>query len=208
MGDNEESAESGCDDGGQGSESVRPIDDWCFHFFGEETIVHTLQCLLLSTNKTIEDLCALCCALHHSKIIIGLSQQGLMPIAGDHLYMFPYARMSKKQLQVLRAVVRRSEQTFAVVYPHDEYVVYEHAQQKVDSVMMLFGASCILAQGLSTTRATKRAHMWKYMDYPDLMYHVNATLFNIVHACGIRQGVGLEVSALMRKHGVAPDPNK
>ena len=60
-----------------------------------------MQCLLIDTNQTIEDLNALCVAMQNTHIVLARTHRGLMPIAGANVYVFPFAQMSKAQLQVL-----------------------------------------------------------------------------------------------------------
>ena len=50
-----------------------------------------MQCLLIDTNQTIEDLNALCVAMQNTHIVLARTHRGLMPIAGANVYVFPYA---------------------------------------------------------------------------------------------------------------------
>ena len=177
----------------------------CDIFFDEKNIVNTMQCLLSDTNKTIEDLSSLCVAMQNNDIVISLTHSGLMPIASAHMYIFPYARMNKEQLRSLRYVVSQTKQTFAAMFPQDEYVVHGLPQPKGDSDLILFAASCLLLHGLSTTTSTKRGFLATKLDKPTLVYHVNATLFHIIHACGMRSGAAYTVARLLRKHRVSTE---
>lgn len=177
-------------------------DDWGQHFFGEHQIVQTMQCLLLNTNKTIEDLTSLCRALHHSDIVMGMTKHGLLPIAGDKMYCIPYSHMNKSQLHVLRCIVQNSTKTFTATYPNDHFIVYKSTKQQVDDKILLFGATCILMHGLGTTEAKKRGYVWKKMSKIPLQYHVNATIVNILYSCGMKQGLARDVSNLLVKHKV------
>jgi hypothetical protein len=176
---------------------------WCEVFFDEQNIVNTMQCLLIDTSKTIEDLSSLCVAMHSNDIVISLTHRGLMPIASAHMYIFPYAKMNKEQLCALRSVVSQTKQTFAAMFPQDEYVVHGLTQPKVESDLILFAATCLLLHGLSTTSSTKRGFVTTRLDKPTLVHHVNATLFHIIHACGMSTGAGYTVARLLRKHGVS-----
>ena len=141
--------------------------------------------------------------MHNNDIVISLTHRGLMPIASTHMYIFPYAQMNKEQLRALRSVVSQTKQTFAAMFPQEEYVVHGLMQPKVDSDLILFAASCLLLHGLSTTSSTKRGFVSTKLDQPTLVHHVNATLFHIIHACGMRSGAGYTVARLLRKHGVS-----
>ena len=162
-----------------------------------------MQCLLIDTNQTIEDLNALCVAMQNTHIVLALTHRGLMPIAGANVYVFPYAQMSKTQLRVLRSVVSQTKQTFSAAFAHDVYVVHGNSQSKVDGACMLFAATCLLLHGLSTSCTTKYGHVSTKLEKRPLQYHVNATLFSIINACGLRKGVGYDVTRLLRKHGVS-----
>ena len=113
--------------------------------------------------------------------------------------------MNKEQLRSLRYVVSQTKQTFAAMFPQDEYVVHGLPQPKVDSDLILFAASCLLLHGLSTTTSTKRGFLATKLDKPTLVYHVNATLFHIIHACGMRSGAAYTVARLLRKHRVSTE---
>jgi hypothetical protein len=106
-----------------------------------------------------------------------------MPIVNAHIYIFPYAQMNKKQLGMFRSEISQTKQTFEAVFQQDTYiVVHGLTQSKVDSVVILFTASCLLLHGLSTTNSTKCGFVSMNLDKPSLAHHVNATLFHIIHA--------------------------
>ena len=47
--------------------------------------------------------------------------------------------------------------------------------------------------------------MFTPLDRQELLYHLNATLFHIVHACGMPAGAAYSVAAILRRHGVSID---
>ena len=174
---------------------------WFLEFFGELHIVNTMQCLL-ETSKTINDLTALCVTMQTKDFVLSLTQRGLMPIASSHMYIFPYTHMNKKQLGSLRQQITQTKKSFEAVYSQDMYIVHGLSQPKIDDEIMLFGASCLVLHGLSTTSIGKRGANFSKLCKNDLLYHVNATLFHIVHACGMPAGVIASVAKLLHKHGV------
>jgi hypothetical protein len=48
---------------------------WTDFFFDEHNIVNTIQCLLLDTSRTIDDLNALCVAMIQSNTVFCLTQR-------------------------------------------------------------------------------------------------------------------------------------
>ena len=93
---------------------------WTEFFFDEHNIVNTLQCLLIETSRTIEDLNELCVAMIENNVVFCLTHRGLLPIASKHMYIFPYEKMNKQQLQALRSESKNTHQTFAALYNHDK----------------------------------------------------------------------------------------
>lgn len=180
-----------------------PETAWFHAFFDEHNVVNTMQCLLLDTSKTINDLTALCVAMQRNDIVLSLTNRGLMPISSTHIYLFPYTHMNKEQLRSIRQAIAHTQQTFDASFTQDVYIVYGLSQPKVDGVVMLFGASCLLMNGLSTTRMHKRGWQSTKLSGEALRHHVNATLFHIVHACGIPAGAVYPLAELLRKHGVS-----
>lgn len=178
---------------------------WLDAFFDERNIVNTLQCLLLETSTTIDDLVTLCVAMQTNDLVLSLTHRGLMPIASAHMYVFPYTHMNKEQLHLLRQAMAQTQQTFEGAFARDVYVVHGMAQAKVDGIVMLFGATCLLLHGLCTTSKSKRGVMFTPLDRQELLYHLNATLFHIVHACGMPAGAAYSVAAILRRHGVSID---
>ena len=179
---------------------------WFSVFFDEQNIVHTMQCLLIDTSKTIEDLSALCVAMHNNPMVLSFTHTGLMPIASAHMYIYPYALMNKQQLGMLRSQILHTKQTFEAVFQQDTYIVHGLRQPKVDSVVVLFAASCLILHGLSTMSSHKRGYASTNLDQKSLAHHTNATLFHIIHACGIRASVAYEANRMLRKHGVSTCP--
>ena len=71
-------------------EEPPPEDDatWTREFFHEENIMHTLQCLLRSGGRTIEDLCRMCIDASASDVVPALTPEGLMPFSNNYGYVF------------------------------------------------------------------------------------------------------------------------
>jgi len=128
-----------------------------------------------------------------------------MPIASKHMYIFPYEKMNKQQLQALRSESTNTHQTFAAVYDHDKYSVHGLLLPKVDNVLVLFAANCILAKGLCTSTSRKRGFVMTKLEPPQITYHINTTLLQIVHRCALRNGAVYQANLLLRKHGVNLD---
>ena len=195
-----------------GDESAHECDSpetaWFGAFFDEQNIVNTMQCLLLETSKTIDDLTALCVAMQRNDIVLSLTKRGLMPISSAHMYLFPYTHMNKEQLRSLRQAIAQTQQTFEASFAQDVYIVHGLSQPKLDGVVMLFGASCLLMHGISTTRIIKRGFASTKLSGEALRHHVNATLFHIVHACGMPAGAVYRLADLLRKHRVSIDGNQ
>ena len=61
-------------------------------------------------------------------------------------------------------------------------------------VCMLFTISCLLLHGLSTSVTTNYGHVSTKLDKLPIQYHVNATLFSIINTCGLRKGIGYDVT--------------
>jgi hypothetical protein len=51
---------------------------WSDAFFDQHNILNTMQCLLLGTNQTIEDLSALCVAMNNNNVVLSFTHRGLM----------------------------------------------------------------------------------------------------------------------------------
>jgi len=178
---------------------------WTEFFFDEHNIVNTLQCLLIETSRTIEDSNELCVAMIENNVVFCLTHRGLLPIASKHMYIFPYEKMNKQQLQALRSESTNTPQTFAAVYDHDKYSVHGLLLPKVDHVLVLFAANCILAKGLCTSTSRKRGFVMTKLEPPQITYHINTTLLQIVHRCALRNGAVYQANLLLRKHGVSLD---
>jgi len=178
---------------------------WSNAFFDEHNIVNTLQCLLIDTNKTIEDLNALCVAMHNNDIVLSFTHRGLMPIASAHMYIFPYSQMNKEQLRILRCEILQTKKTFEAVFQEVAYSVHGMPHSKVDCVLVLFAASCLLLHGLNTTHFKKRGFVYAKLDKQKVLHHLNATLFTVMHACNMREGAAYAAAQLLHKHGVSID---
>jgi hypothetical protein len=187
------------------NDNDQAVPTWFDEFFGERNIVKTTQVLLEYTSRTTEDLCAFCTALHQSSIILALTSEGLAPVAGDHLYVFPYTKMSKRQLCAIQTTVAvSSDQFFACTYSHDQYIVTERREYKVDDALLLFAATCILLQGLNTTTTSKFGYTFTKLDSQQVEYYVNTTVFRIVNACRMPRGVLSKTERLLHEHSVVP----
>ena len=178
---------------------------WTEAFFDEQNIVHSIQCMLLDTDKTIEELTALCVAMHNNHIVLCFTEKGLMPIAGAHMYVFPYSKMNKTQLRILRDAIVQSKRTFEALYQEITYNVHGSQPLHVDAVLILFAASCLLMRGLLTTNWAKHGHSYFPLDKENVSYYLNSTCFTIIHACNMRSGDAYAASQLLRKHGVSID---
>ena len=178
-------------------------DSWKDAFFDEHNIVNSMQCMLLDTDKTIEELTALCVALHNNHIVLAFTQKGLMPIASAHMYVFPYAKMNQKQLRILRRAILHSKRSFEASYQDVTYNVHGSQHLHVDGVLILFAASCLLLHGLTTANWAKHGYSYFPLDKANVSYYMNSTCFTIIHACNMRAGAAFAASQLLRKHGVS-----
>jgi hypothetical protein len=155
---------------------------WTEYFFNEHNIVNTIQCLLIETSRTINDLNELCVAMIQNNVVFCLTHRGLLPFASKHMYIFPYEKMNKQQLQALRSESKNTHETFAAVYDHDKYAVHGLLLPKIDHVLVLFAANCILAHGLNTSTLKKHGFVMTKMQPSQLTYHINATLLQMFRA--------------------------
>jgi hypothetical protein len=181
------------------TESVRT---WFDEFFDENNIVNTIQHLLLQNDDTIEDLCVFITTANKSTIIMAMTSEGLVPFAGDHMYVFPFSRMNKAQLSALVREVQTCYSSFSCNYSHDQYVVCDRRHFKIDHATLLFGAACIVFYGLGNTTASKFGNCHVKLESPQICYYLNTILFRMVHACCMPQGVLHETAKLLVKHGV------
>lgn len=178
------------------------VPSWFDEFFGESNIVNSLQTLLLGTNRTVDDLCALGTAMHKSRLILAFTSQGMVPLAGDHMYVFPFKNMSKRQLSALEAAVSVHKDYFTCSYEHDNYIVHDKQERKVDNAILLFGVTCIMVHGLSSATASKFGSSLTKLEGPQIAYYVNATLFRIVNACCMPRGTLSNAERMLHRHGV------
>ena len=180
-------------------------DSWTDAFFDEQNIVYSMQCMLLDTDKTIEELTTLCVAMHNNHIVLCFTEKGLMTIAGAHMYVFPYAKMNKTQLRTLRSAISQSKRTFEALYQEITYNVHGSQHLHVDAVLILFAASCLLLRGLTTTSWAKHGYSYFPLNKENVLYYLNSTCFTIIHSCNMRAGAAFAASQLLRKHGVSID---
>lgn len=189
----------------QENDATESTRSWSDAFFDEHNIVNTMQCLLIDTNKTIEDLSALCVAMHNNNVVLSFTHTGLMPIASAHMYIFPYTKMNKEQLRILRCGIAQTKRTYEAVFQEVTYNVHGMPHAKVDSSVILFAANCLLLHGLSTIHLKKNGFSYTKLDKHHVLHHLNATLFTIINACKMRAGAAHAAARLLRKHGVSAD---
>ena len=175
---------------------------WRGCFFDEQNIVNTMKCLLLETSRTIEDVSELCFAIIENNTVLCLTHRGLLPIASAHMYIFPYEKMNKQQLQALRSAVKNTKQTFTSVYENDKYAVHGLLLPKVEDYLVLFAANCLISHGLGTCTWKKNGTEYRQLESSQLTYHINATLLQIVHKCELRNTSVCQANMLLLKHGV------
>lgn len=178
---------------------------WAAAFFDEDNIVRSLQHLLVDTPARVEDLTALCIAAHGGKLALALSLQGLVPFAAHPHFVLHYAHMTPPQLRTLRAACAAMAAEAVVHEYHIDVVVMsaQPQQGRVDDELILFAAACILVGGLSTCQQEKHGCSYRRLQDEALRFHVNATVFKIMHACRMRQGAERAALGLLAKHGVA-----
>jgi hypothetical protein len=203
--DNEPDPEKDSVSGDMENDATESTRSWSDVFFDEQNIVNTMQCLLVDTNKTIEDLSALCVAMHNNNVVLSFTHRGLMPIASAHMYIFPYIHMNKEQLRILHCEISQTKRTYVAVFQEVTYNVHGMPHAKVDSSVILFAANCLLLHGLSSTHLKKHGFSYTKLDKKNVLYHLNATLFTIINACNMRAGAAYAAARLLRKHGVSTD---
>jgi hypothetical protein len=183
-------------------EAEETSPSWADEFFGESNIVHTLQILLSNTSQNIDDLCVLGTTMHKSSVLLAFTSQGMVPLAGDHMYVFPFKQMSKRQLEALEAAVSVYKDLFTCSYEHDNYIIHDKHESKVDDAVLLFGVSCIMVHGLSNITVSKFGTCTTKLEEPQVAYYVNATLFRIVNACCMPRGTLHTTERMLHRHGV------
>lgn len=184
-------------------ESEETLPCWLDVFFGENSIVNTIQTLLLQTHRTVDDLCTLGSAIHKSSVIMAFTSRGMVPLAGDPLYVFPFEQMSKQQLSVLRTTISNHKDYYMCSYDHDNFIVHDKQAHKVDDAILLFGVACIMVNGLSSVTTSKFGSSFTKLKPPQVAYYVNATLFRLVNACCMPRGTLETTERMLHKHGVA-----
>jgi hypothetical protein len=178
------------------------IRTWFDEFFDEHNIVNTIQHLLLQNDDTLEDLCAFISTANKSTIIMAMTSEGLVPFAGDHMYVFPFSQMNKAQLSALMKEVQSCHSKFSCNYPHDQYVVSDRRRFKIDDATLLFGVACIIFYGLGNTNSNKFGSCHVKLEPSQTCYYFNTIIFRMVHACCMPQGTVHETAKLLVKHGV------
>ena len=188
---------------GSSLHSIRETPQDCLDVvFNESNIVNTLQILLTDTTRTIDDICALCIAMIKSQIVLAFTSQGLVPIAGDHSYVFPFHKMSKQQLGLIETEVSSPGDFFYSAYENDTFMIMNRRKYVVDPSVLLFGLTCIMVHGLSNVTASKHGDKLTKLEAPQIAYHVNATIFRIVNACAMPQDPLSKTEKLLALHGV------
>jgi hypothetical protein len=185
--------------------SPAAASSWTAEFFDEQHIVDTFQRLLQDTAQSVEDLCRLCVAAREDSIVLAFNLHGLMPFANNPEFVFPFSRMTLRQLQVLRRHCKSLPDAMACEYDVDVYVLKISPENfEVDHALLLFAAACLLLKGLSQTQAVARGFCVSRLseDKELLTYHANAILFHIVNACAVRRGALRQAMQLLNQHGV------
>ena len=111
--------------------------------------------------------------------------------ANNPEFVYPFAAMSQQQLRALRRASRRLPDAMACEYDVDVYVLkIEQDHFEVDHALLIFAAACVLAKGLSQTKARVRGFCCTSLSQNrELMANnANAILFQIVNACSMRPG--------------------
>jgi hypothetical protein len=183
-------------------DETESVATWFDYFFDENNIVNTIQNLLIKNDDTIDSLCAFVTAASKSKIIMAFTSEGLVPLAGDHMYVFPFSRMNKGQLTALRREIEKCSSTFSCKYAHEQYLVSDRRHFRIDDATLLFGTACIIAHGLGTTTESKFGSSHMKFESQQVFYYLNTILFRIVHTCCMPQGTLVQSSRLLEKHGV------
>jgi len=65
---------------------------WFSVFFDEQNIVHTIQYLLIDTNKTIEDASVLYVAMQNNPMVLSFTHRGLCQLSTHISIYFPMHR--------------------------------------------------------------------------------------------------------------------
>lgn len=180
---------------------------WQTEFFSEENIVNTFQSFLNDTaiDASVDSLCRLCLAAREDNIVLAMNLNGLMPFAHNPEFIFPFSRMSQKQVQALRHDWKKVTDVMACDYDVDVYVLKVRQEDfQIDHSLLLFAAAVILYKGLVQTQIMSRGTCCSQFEQGSdlLAHHVNAILFQIVHSCSVRRGSLRQAAQLLAKHGV------
>jgi hypothetical protein len=87
-----------------------------------------------------------------------------MPIASAHMYIFPYTKMNKEQLRILRCEISQTKRTYEAVFQEVTYNVHGMPHAKIDRGVILFAANCLLLHGLSTIHLKKNGFSYTKLD--------------------------------------------
>ena len=134
-----------------------------------------MQCLLIDTSKTIEDLSALSFAMpwcypSRTEVLCRLA-------AHICIYSGYISLREDEQRTTRRAALQNfTDQTDVSGRVSTGYFVHGLKQTQVDSVVFIFAASCLLLHGLSTTSSAKRGFVSTNLDKPSLAPRERNTL--------------------------------
>lgn len=183
-------------------------ETWIAHFFGEDSIVHTLQCLLRGGGRTIEDLCKLCIDANASDIVAALTPEGLMPFSNNYGYVFRYEDMNKRQLAALVAVVDSMtvrNRMMKCVHENNFYIVpLDPDFKKIADAVLLFGAASFLSQCLAQTVVGGDGSTYSQrLPAFEQERLVNAAIFRIVNSSVMSRGTLKECMHMLAAHNVS-----
>jgi hypothetical protein len=191
-------------------EEPPPEDDatWTREFFHEENIMHTLQCLLRSGGRTIEDLCRMCIDASASDVVPALTPEGLMPFSNNYGYVFRYEDMNKKQIRALRTVVETmaaENRVMRCVHENNFYVVPLNKNFiKIKDEVLVFGAASFMSKCLTHTYVSGDGHTitGKLSEFEQERL-INDSLFRIINSCKMRRGVLHECMRMLQAHNIS-----
>ena len=169
------------------------------HFFGRDTIIHTINTLLKSTFQHNKDpVTHLIASMHREPLALCLTDKGLAPLKSEPTVIIPYAQMTKKQLTVLQEIT--TQMRISELYSTMSQMgggLYVHALHPsrfrvyVDSVLLLFSTSVIM----------RTAKLSSLVDPRDLS---NVVLQRIMSNVTIPRTVIMQAETMVREHmGVA-----
>jgi len=122
------------------------------HFFGRETIIHTINTLLKSIFPHNKDpVTHLITSMHREPLTLCFTDKGLAPLKSEPTVIIPFAQMTRKQLTVLQEIT--TQMRISELYSTMSQMgggLYIHALHPsrfrvfVDSVLLLFSTSVIM----------------------------------------------------------------